>query len=243
MMPIIINELLDLEQKLSKLKNEFNNRNKKYDELIIKIHDLKNDPQLNDAINMILTTSVGDILQKNINNNTIDNIINEIRLKPNASQNINDLSNSNDFKYIMDSLVPDPTIDPNVGEMNEYVDDLKNFKSLYVNDKELIDYIKLLNIIAVNDDINDVKKSIPSKYETLIPLLHDKRNTINKNYIKAFLDEHIIDSFNIIKDIVGHEDVSMSERYDDNPKEDGFLKYFSDEGINKIEEKKLSDLN
>ena len=28
-----------------------------------------------------------------------------------------------------------------------------------------------------------------------------------------------------------------------NPKEDGFLKYFSDEGINKIEEKKLSDLN
>lgn len=48
---------------------------------------------------------------------------------------------------------------------------------------------------------------------------------------------------NIIKDIVGHEDVSMSERYDDNPKEDGFLKYFSDEGINKIEEKKLSDLN
>ena len=48
---------------------------------------------------------------------------------------------------------------------------------------------------------------------------------------------------NIIKDIVGHEDVSMSERYNDNPKEDSFLKYFSDEGINKIEEKKLSDLN
>lgn len=46
----------------------------------------------------------------------------------------------------------------------------------------------------------------------------------------------------IIKDIVGHEDVSMSEKYDDNPKEDGFLKYFSDDGINKIEEKKLSDL-
>ena len=48
---------------------------------------------------------------------------------------------------------------------------------------------------------------------------------------------------NIIKDIVGHEDVSMSERYDDNPKEDSFLKYFSDEGINKIEEKSLSDVN
>jgi hypothetical protein len=27
----------------------------------------------------------------------------------------------------------------------------------------------------------------------------------------------------IIKDIVGHEDVSMSQKYDDNPKEDGFL--------------------
>jgi integrase len=46
----------------------------------------------------------------------------------------------------------------------------------------------------------------------------------------------------IIKDIVGHEDVSMSQKYDDNPKENGFLKYFSDEGINKIEDKKLSDL-
>jgi integrase len=46
----------------------------------------------------------------------------------------------------------------------------------------------------------------------------------------------------IIKDIVGHEDVSMSQRYDDNPKENGFLKYFSNEGINKIEEKGFSDL-
>lgn len=46
----------------------------------------------------------------------------------------------------------------------------------------------------------------------------------------------------IIKDIVGHEDVSMSQKYDDNPKENGFLKYFSDEGINKIEDKKLSDI-
>lgn len=46
----------------------------------------------------------------------------------------------------------------------------------------------------------------------------------------------------VIKDIVGHEDVSMSQKYDDNPKEDGFLKYFSDDGINKIEDKKLSDL-
>lgn len=46
----------------------------------------------------------------------------------------------------------------------------------------------------------------------------------------------------VIKDIVGHEDVSMSQRYDDNPKENGFLKYFSNEGINKIEEKGLSDL-
>lgn len=46
----------------------------------------------------------------------------------------------------------------------------------------------------------------------------------------------------IIKDIVGHEDVSMSQKYDDNPKEDGFLKYFSDNGINKVENKGLSDL-
>ncbi|HBJ1650945.1 TPA: site-specific integrase [Clostridium botulinum] len=46
----------------------------------------------------------------------------------------------------------------------------------------------------------------------------------------------------IIKDIVGHEDVNMSERYNDNPKEDEFLKYFSENGINKIKEKGLSDL-
>lgn len=46
----------------------------------------------------------------------------------------------------------------------------------------------------------------------------------------------------IVKDIVGHEDVSMSQKYDDNPKEDGFLKYFSEKGINKVKEKDLSDL-
>lgn len=47
---------------------------------------------------------------------------------------------------------------------------------------------------------------------------------------------------NIIKDIVGHQDSSTTEIYNDNPKEDGFLKYFSDEGIVQVESKSLSDL-
>lgn len=47
---------------------------------------------------------------------------------------------------------------------------------------------------------------------------------------------------NIIKDIVGHNDSSTTELYNDNPKEDGFLKYFGSEGIQQIEAKTLSDL-
>lgn len=47
---------------------------------------------------------------------------------------------------------------------------------------------------------------------------------------------------NVIKDIVGHNDVSTTEIYNDNPKEDGFLKYFSDEGIVDIKTNSLSDL-
>ena len=46
----------------------------------------------------------------------------------------------------------------------------------------------------------------------------------------------------IIADIVGHDSSETTKIYDDTPKEDGFLKYFSDEGIVKHEAKNLSDL-
>ena len=62
-----------------------------------------------------------------------------------------------------------------------------------------------------------------------------------RHFFVSYLSRESV-PINVIKDIVGHEDVSMSERYDDNPKEDSFLKYFSDEGINKIEEKGLEDI-
>lgn len=47
---------------------------------------------------------------------------------------------------------------------------------------------------------------------------------------------------NVIKDIVGHNDSSTTELYNDNPKEDGFMKYFGDDGVQQIESKSISDL-
>ena len=46
----------------------------------------------------------------------------------------------------------------------------------------------------------------------------------------------------IIKDIVGHASSEVTAIYDDNPREDGFLKYFSDDGIVHIKETSLSDI-
>ena len=46
----------------------------------------------------------------------------------------------------------------------------------------------------------------------------------------------------VIADIVGHNSSETTKLYNDNPKEDGFLKYFSEEGIQTIEQKSLSDL-
>lgn len=46
----------------------------------------------------------------------------------------------------------------------------------------------------------------------------------------------------VIRDIVGHESSETTEIYNDNPKEDGFLKYFSEDGIVQIKEKSLDDI-
>lgn len=46
----------------------------------------------------------------------------------------------------------------------------------------------------------------------------------------------------IIADIVGHDDTSTTKLYDDSPKENSFLKYFSEDGIQQQEAKNLSDL-
>lgn len=62
-----------------------------------------------------------------------------------------------------------------------------------------------------------------------------------RHFFVSYLNRESI-PLSVIKNIVGHESVEMTEKYNDNAKEDEFLKYFSDEGINKIEEKSLSDI-
>lgn len=62
-----------------------------------------------------------------------------------------------------------------------------------------------------------------------------------RHFFVSYLNRESI-PLSVIKNIVGHESVEMTEKYNDNSKENEFLKYFSDEGINKIEEKKLSDV-
>lgn len=46
----------------------------------------------------------------------------------------------------------------------------------------------------------------------------------------------------VIKDIVGHNSTEVTAIYDDNPKEDSFMKYFSEDGIKQVENKDLSKL-
>lgn len=46
----------------------------------------------------------------------------------------------------------------------------------------------------------------------------------------------------VIKDIVGHASSEVTALYDDNPKENSFLQYFSEDGIKQVEAKNFGDL-
>lgn len=62
-----------------------------------------------------------------------------------------------------------------------------------------------------------------------------------RHYYVTYLAKSNI-PLDVIADIVGHESSSTTKIYNDTPKEDGFLKYFSEDGIRAVEQKKLSDL-
>ena len=59
-------------------------------------------------------------------------------------------------------------------------------------------------------------------------------------FVSTLVRENI--PLEVIKDIVGHANISVTEIYNDNPKEDGFLKYFSEGGIVQVETKSMGDL-
>lgn len=46
----------------------------------------------------------------------------------------------------------------------------------------------------------------------------------------------------VIRDIVGHNSTDVTEMYNDNPKEDTFMQYFTADGIKQIESTSISDL-
>ena len=62
-----------------------------------------------------------------------------------------------------------------------------------------------------------------------------------RHYYATYLAKSNI-PLDVIADIVGHESSSTTKIYNDTPKEDGFLKYFSEDGIQTVEQKKLSEL-
>lgn len=62
-----------------------------------------------------------------------------------------------------------------------------------------------------------------------------------RHYFISFLERQNV-PISVIKDIVGHNDISVTQHYSDNPKEDAFMKYFSEDGIVKVEEKGLNDI-
>lgn len=62
-----------------------------------------------------------------------------------------------------------------------------------------------------------------------------------RHFFCSFLERQNI-PISVIKDIIGHNDISMTQRYVDNPKEDAFMKYFSEDGIKQVEQKGLADI-
>lgn len=62
-----------------------------------------------------------------------------------------------------------------------------------------------------------------------------------RHYFVSFLDRENV-PISVIKDIIGHNDISMTQHYSDNPKEDAFMKYFSEDGIKQVESKGLEDI-
>lgn len=62
-----------------------------------------------------------------------------------------------------------------------------------------------------------------------------------RHFYVTFLAQQDI-PLTVIADIVGHNSSETTKLYNDAPLEEGFLKYFSDNGIVKVESKSLSDL-
>lgn len=65
---------------------------------------------------------------------------------------------------------------------------------------------------------------------------HSFRHFFVSNLVRADIP------LEVIRDLVGHNDSSTTEIYNDVPKEDGFMKYFGEDGINKVEKKAIEDL-
>lgn len=69
----------------------------------------------------------------------------------------------------------------------------------------------------------------------------DMYNHSFRHFFVSYLNREGL-PIDVIKDIMSHNDSATTQIYNDNPKEDGFMKYFGEEGITQVEAKKLSDL-
>lgn len=85
--------------------------------------------------------------------------------------------------------------------------------------------------------------TVNSFMTTCTRLLDDKE--IYSHALRHFYCTYLVRAgipIDVVKDLVGHSSVDMTSVYVDIEKEENFLKYFSNDGIVKVENKSLSDL-
>ena len=102
------------------------------------------------------------------------------------------------------------------------------------------------------DDLFVVKRENgfrPAKSETVTWWMNICEEILGKDCYVHSLRHFFVSSLrraniplDVIKDIVGHASSEVTAIYDDNPKENSFLQYFSDDGIKQVEAKALGDL-
>jgi integrase/recombinase XerD len=131
-------------------------------------------------------------------------------------------------------------------KLNKYI--LKNkveeYLSLWLNQREELG-VDIDDLFVTKEN----GKWVRAKISTVSSFMETCSNLMEMNIychnFRHFFVSHLAKNdipLEVIADIVGHNSSETTKLYNDNPKEDGFLKYFSEEGIQTIEQKKLSDL-
>ena len=124
------------------------------------------------------------------------------------------------------------------------INKLKPYLELWLQERERLGVnIPDMFVYKKNDTWYPAKIKTLDYWTTKIEKLLGKRfysHYCRHHYTTSMLEQGL--PADVVKDIVGWANVSMIEVYDDRTKEGKFEKYFNENGIVKVEEKKLNEL-